>query len=97
MQVHAFERRVAELVRELAGYNGFRTLWLDPRGRICHSEPDDELEHSDYVYLTTVMQPSLETLTAVLVPLVPLESENRELSGWRPRMQIGAQLIPARL
>ncbi len=95
MQVQAFERRVAELVQELASFSGFRTIWLDGAGNLCHSEPDDELEEWNFHYLTTVMRPSLETLTALLVPLVPLESGNDELPSWRPRLSIGAQLVPA--
>ncbi|HRI09364.1 MAG TPA: hypothetical protein PKW35_16195 [Nannocystaceae bacterium] len=58
--------QVTRLVGELRFYNGYRTLWLDRRGHVCHSEPDDELEGHGYVYLATVMRPSYDELSGVL-------------------------------
>ena len=58
--------QVTRLVGELRFYNGYRTLWLDRRGHVCHSEPDDELEAHGYVYVATVMRPSYDELAAVL-------------------------------
>ena len=95
MQVDAFERRVTELVQELATYLGYRTLWLSPAGEICPSEPDDEWEDAGFTYLTTLMRPREEDLACALTPLVPLELERDDVRSWRPSALLGAQLLPA--
>lgn len=58
--------QVARLVEELAQYHGHRTLWLDRRGFLCHSEPDDDYEDIGYAYVATVMRPSSEELASTL-------------------------------
>ncbi|MBK8265788.1 MAG: hypothetical protein IPK80_31230 [Nannocystis sp.] len=67
--------QVSRLVDELRLYNGYRTLWLDRRGYVCHSEPDDELETHGYTYLTTVMRPSYDELAATLGELLRRRQE----------------------
>ena len=97
MQVQAFERRVEELIVELAGFSGFRTLWLDRAGSICHAEPEYELEEEGYVYLATLMRPDRDTLTEAIAHRVPLELPTPGVGRWRANVGAGfeAQLIPA--
>ena len=97
MQVQAFERRVGELIVELASFSGFRTLWLDRDGRICHSEPESEPEGGGFPHLATLMQPDRDTLTEALAPRVPLELPNPGIGRWRSSVATGfeAGLIPA--
>lgn len=59
--------QVARLVEELAQYHGYRTLWLDRRGQLCHAEPEDEYEDIGYAYVATVLRPSAEELSQTLV------------------------------
>ncbi len=99
MQVQAFERRVEELIVELAQFSGHRTVWLDPRGALCHSEPELELEGEGYAYLGTLMQPDRDTLTAALAPRIPLELPTPGVGRWRANVGTGfeAQLIAAQV
>jgi hypothetical protein len=98
MQVQAFERRVEELILELAQFSGYRTIWLDPRGLLCHTEPDEELEAEGYGYLATLMRPDREGLTEALAPRIPLELPTPGVGRWRANVGAGfeAQLIGAR-
>lgn len=66
MQVVSLAPQVARLVEELAQYRGYRTLWLDRRGYLCHSEPEEEFEELGFVYVATVMQPNSEEMTKTL-------------------------------
>ena len=66
MQVVSLEPQVARLVEELSQYHGYRTLWLDRRGYLCHSEPEDEFEELGYAYVATVMNPDSDELAKVL-------------------------------
>lgn len=66
MQVVSLAPQVTRLVEELAQYRGYRTLWLDRRGYLCHSEPEEEFEELGFVYVATVMQPSSEEMTKSL-------------------------------
>ena len=97
MQVQAFERRVEELIVELASFSGYRTLWLDREGLICHCEPDYELEDEGYAYLATLMQPDRDTLTEAIAHRVPLELPNPGVGRWRSGVASGfeAQLVAA--
>jgi hypothetical protein len=97
MQVQAFERRVEELIVELASFSGYRTLWLDRDNRICHAEPEHELEDEGFLYLATLMQPGRDTLTEALAPRVPLELPNPGIGRWRSSVATGfeAGLIAA--
>ena len=58
MQTHALAAQIRATVRQLQGFHGFRTLWIDRGGQLCHSEPDEELERSGYIYVTTVLRPA---------------------------------------
>lgn len=97
MQVQAFERRVEELIIELAQFAGYRTVWLEPSGKICHSEPDEELEVEGYAYLATVMRPDRDALTEALAPRIALELPTPGMGRWRSNVGVGfeAQLIAA--
>lgn len=58
---------VADLVRQLRAFHGYRTLWVDPQGaEICHAEPDEELEAEGYRYVATLMRPGPEVLAEAL-------------------------------
>ncbi|NVB39410.1 hypothetical protein G6O69_16325 [Pseudenhygromyxa sp. WMMC2535] len=85
MQLAALEARIDELVLDLACYSGHRTLWLDDRGEIIHSEPDDLLETRGYSYIATLFQPEREELTTAILMLVPVELDEpvrRAVSDW---------------
>jgi hypothetical protein len=75
MQLSLLEKRVDELVGDLAGYHGHRTIWLDPRGDLVHAEPDDMLEELGFDYVATLMRPDRDQLTGVLLRRIPIEPE----------------------
>ena len=86
MQLAALETRIDELVSDLDCYSGYRSLWLDPQGRIVHSEPEEMLELRGFRYITTLMQPDREELTAAILMAVPVELDEpvrQALSGWQ--------------
>jgi hypothetical protein len=62
----SLELQVARLVDELSYYHGHRTLWLDRRGFICHSEPEDDYEDIGYAYVATLMRPTADELKNTL-------------------------------
>ena len=94
MNVALLQARIDELVLELTQFRGFRTLWLDPQGDLCHAEPDLELEDLDYHYVATLMRPDKDTLTAALMRAVPMEGDPRGVIAWRtPVMDVA--LVPA--
>jgi len=66
MQPVSLDPQVARLVDELAQYRGYRTLWLDRRGYLCHAEPEDDYEDIGFVYVATVFLPDAEELTRTL-------------------------------
>ena len=66
MQVVSLEPQVARLVAELSQYRGYRTLWLDRRGYLCHSEPEDDYEDIGFAYVATVFSPDADELSKTL-------------------------------
>jgi hypothetical protein len=66
MQVVSLEPQVVRLVEELAQYRGYRTLWLDRRGYLCHSEPEDDYEDIGFAYVGTVFSPDGDELSKLL-------------------------------
>jgi hypothetical protein len=66
MQVVSLEPQVIRLVEELAQYRGYRTLWLDRRGYLCHSEPEDDYEDIGFAYVGTVFTPDGDELGKLL-------------------------------
>jgi hypothetical protein len=75
---------VAALVAELGQFHGFRTLWRDREGQVCHAEPDEELEQWGYAYLGTVMRPSAEAVSALLQCAPIARPEPVATVGWAP-------------
>jgi hypothetical protein len=53
---------VTDVAAQLHGFNGYRTVWLDPLGMLWHSEPDEELEALGWRYVGTYLRPDAETL-----------------------------------
>lgn len=84
MNVGELERRIDDLAFELAQYDGFRTLWLDPQGAIRHSEPEDELEQLGWVYLVTLERPDRDSLAGALTKLVPIAATPAVVTTWEP-------------
>jgi len=66
MQVVSLEPQVVRLVEELSQYRGYRTLWLDRRGYLCHSEPEDDYEDIGFAYVGTVFSPDSDELSKLL-------------------------------
>ena len=62
MAVEAPSATVADVAAQLCGFHGYRTVWIDPQGRLWHSEPDDELEALGWRYVGTFLRPDTETL-----------------------------------
>ncbi len=91
MLLSMLEKRVDELVGDLACYQGHRTLWLDQDQGIVHAEPDDMLDELGfaYIYIATVFQPNRDQLTAALLRSVPVELDRVAASA--------APVRPARL
>ena len=73
------EAQVGRLVEELGHYHGYRTLWLDRRGYLCHSEPDDDFEAHGFTYVTTVMRPGADELAAALGAFFERRREGDEI------------------
>jgi hypothetical protein len=84
MLLSLLEKRVDELVGDLAGYHGHRTLWLDPRGDIVHAEPDDLLEELGYDFVATLLRPDRELLTSALLARIAVEADRTpaETTTW---------------
>jgi len=80
--------QVAALVAELAQFHGHRTLWLDPSGSLCHSEPDDELEAVGYRYLATLMWPDADTVAALLQRPLAVECRSPTPAGFSHRLAV---------
>ena len=95
MEMPSLDRRVSELVAELAQYRGHRTLWLDLRGHLVHTEPDDELEGRGYLYVTTVLRPDRDTLTEAVSRFVSTAPTHRGLATWESDDLAAANLAPA--
>lgn len=66
MDANRVMEQAEALASELAQFHGFRTLWIDPRGQLSHSEPDEELETFGYTYVTTVLRPQSDDLAVAL-------------------------------
>ncbi len=66
MQLLSLTPQVARLVAELGQYHGYRTLWLDRRGYLCHSEPEDDYEDIGFAYVATVFCPDADELSKLL-------------------------------
>ena len=75
------EAQVSRLVDELGHFHGYRTLWLDRRGYLCHAEPDDDFEAHGYTYVTTVMRPGVDELAAALGAFFDRRREAAELAS----------------
>ncbi len=71
--------QIRRLIQELSHHHGYRTLWLDRRGYLCHSEPDDDYASIGFTYVTTVMRPSDEQLSAELGRFFAARREAREI------------------
>lgn len=97
MLLSMLEKRVDELVGDLAGYHGYRTLWLDPQGDIVHAEPDDMLEEHGFELVATLLQPDRDQLTAALLRTVTVEPDRAmaEPTSWRRAGVATASLAPA--
>ncbi|MFV8749767.1 hypothetical protein ACNOYE_04360 [Nannocystaceae bacterium ST9] len=91
------EKRVDELVGDLACYHGHRTLWLDRQGGIVHTEPDDMLEDHGFDYVATLFQPDRDQLTSALLRNVSVEVDRAtpELHASWHQAGVAASLMPA--
>ena len=95
MQLSSLDRRVEELVGELMQFRGHRTVWLDLKGRLVHSEPDEELEVRGYLYVTTVLRPDRETLLDATARFVSVAPARRGVVDWETTDTTAANLAPA--
>lgn len=97
MLLSMLEKRVDELVGDLAGYHGHRTLWLDPRGDIVHAEPDDMLEELGYDLVATLIQPDRDQLTHALLGRIAVETDRSpaEAVSWHRPSTATASLVHA--
>jgi hypothetical protein len=97
MQVVSLEPQVGRLVEELASYHGHRTLWLDRRGYLCHSEPEEDYEEVGFAYVATLMRPGADELTRVLAQFTARRASR--VGAWPVaaalRMSPVPQLMPA--
>lgn len=62
MSTPTVEAQIDSLARQLASFHGYRTVWLDLNGLVCHAEPDEELEALGYLYVGTFLRPTTEAL-----------------------------------
>ncbi len=72
------DQEIANLVEGLAEFHGYRSIWMTLHGRLCHAEPDDELEVYGYTLVATLMRPDADTvreqLRRVHAPRMPSAS-----------------------
>jgi hypothetical protein len=85
--------QVTTLVRELAQFNGYRTVWIDLHGTLCHAEPDEELEREGYLYVTTMMRPTEDALAEAVSLFASLHPERASFRTWARRGR-AASLLP---
>ena len=71
--------QIRRLVDELSHHHGYRTLWLDRRGYLCHSEPDDDYASIGFTYVTTVQRPQDDELGATLGAFFESRRQDREI------------------
>lgn len=97
MQVVSLDPQVGRLVEELAQYHGYRTLWLDRRGYLCHAEPEDDYEEVGFAYVATMMRPGADELTKVLAAFAARRAAR--VGAWPVaatlRMNTAPALVPA--
>ncbi|MCA9637673.1 MAG: hypothetical protein KC486_14770 [Myxococcales bacterium] len=74
------EAQIRRLVEELSHHRGYRTLWLDRRGYLCHSEPDDDYESVGFTYVTTVFRPGADELGGILGSFFAAREREREIA-----------------
>ena len=97
MQLATLENRIDELAKELALYNGHRTVWLSEAGELVHAEPEDMLELRGFTYVFTTFRPSREELTLAALRFVPVELDEpvrRAMATWAAPALDG-NLVPA--
>lgn len=70
MNVWSVEPELASVVSALEGTVGFRSVWLDPRGHVWHSEPELELEHDRWALVGTFLRPSLHDMRCAMDAMV---------------------------
>jgi hypothetical protein len=85
MQVPPLHAQVTTVVRELGQYHGYRTVWIDQHGHLCHSEPEEELEHRGYHYVATLMRPDEDALSEAVSRFATLHPERHSLRVWARR------------
>jgi hypothetical protein len=93
MQVVSLDPQVSRLVEELAQYHGYRTLWLDRRGYLCHSEPEDEFEELGFAYVATVMRPNTEEVTKALTSFTARRASR--VGAWPVAAALRMSSVPA--
>lgn len=67
VNVHERDDMLESLVATLASFNGHRSVWMDDHGAVVHTEPDELLDDG-WHYVTTVLHPTRESLSAALRP-----------------------------
>jgi hypothetical protein len=67
------ERELEALCVDLRAFSGYRTVWLDRRGRVWHGEPDLELP-DDATYLGTFFRPTRALMQRALAAALPLRA-----------------------
>ena len=95
MPAPTLRTRILDLVAELSQFHGYRTVWIDLAGGLCHSEPDEELERSGFLYVLTAFHPSEDELVDAVSRLVTVETSGAAaLTGWAAS-PTSAALAPA--
>ena len=65
------EDELRRLCDDLRAYSGYRTVWLDRRGCLWHSEPDLDLPEGA-TYLGTFFRPTAELMLETIAAALPL-------------------------
>lgn len=98
MAASSVDAQIESLARQLASFHGYRTVWLDLGGRLCHAEPDELLEELGYLYVGTFLRPATDDLEEAVARHVTVAREpakrRGKLWGGLPA-ELGADLAPA--
>lgn len=71
------ESEVEDIVMQLRGFSGHRTLWLDNDNSLWHAEPDEMLEELGHRYVGTFFQPDADVVAEALAKMVPVRRPAR--------------------
>ncbi|GEM_PF-1728640 len=101
MELSTLECRIEAIVAELAGCNGYRTIWLDTEGTLRLSEPEEEFEPLGWSYMATLMHPDSKAVSKAVEEGLRCQGESLAIQpvvSWKSTVVgIESALVPLSL